>query len=636
MFTPRGRDAVLAAQIIEQDGNHALVCSNIDDLVAALENDLGALIATEEAFARGDIARVAEWIAQQEPWSDLPIVLLSNGGQSMRSPAAAARLEALGNVVLLERPLHRDALSGAIRSALKARTRQYEVYNFSRTLEDRIIERTRELETTRESLQLALDAADMGSWDLDLVTGVARRSLRHDQIFGYQELLSDWSRDIFLSHVVASDRARIARLFDVAGKSGQLDLECEIMTAVGDVRWIAAKGCVHYADDGTAIRMTGVVADIDDRKKSDAQAAQTIRLESIGQMTSGFAHDFNNLIQAVTSGFSMIDKWSDDPRVKEVAQMSTEAARRGSGLIKQMLAFARQQRLELQPINLIEFLTSVEPMLRIAAPDARIVISRLTELPKVWSDKVLLEAALVNFAVNARDSFPGGIGQITIAAETVSNNELPNELRGRSAVRLSFSDDGSGIPADLLERVIEPFFTTKDVGKGSGLGLASANGFAHQSGGTMRINSDVGVGTTISLYLPTADAIDSNATLGSFDAAIETNPRLLLVDDDPLVRSMTAFQLQDLGYAVTQAASAAEAMAHADELHLFLGVVSDVAMPECDGPTMIASMRQKQPDLPVLFITGNAKHGQLNGERVLHKPFDGESLASAVKQMAAS
>lgn len=633
VFTPRGRDAVLAAQIVEREGAKASICETIGEVVSVLEATANAVVATEEAIAGGDARQLSDWIAEQEPWSDVPIVLLGNGGRATRSVKASARMIELGNVILLDRPLHIDALAGAIRSALKARARQFQIRDFSRTLETRIIERTRELETTRESLNQALDAADMGSWDLDLVSGVARRSLRHDQIFGYSELLTDWSRDIFLKHVVEQDRMRVASCFDQAAATGLLDVECQIKRTNGDVQWIAAKGRVHYANDGTPRRMTGIVADISARRQADAQAAQVLRLESVGQMTSGLAHDFNNMIQAVTAGFSMISKWSDDPRVTQVAQISLDAANRGSGLIKQMLAFARQQRLEVGPVDLSEFLISVEPLLRVAAPNADLVISEDGSLPKIATDPTLLEAALINFAVNARDAFTDGRGQITITATAIDPRECPTELNGRPAVKLDFADNGAGISPEVLSRVVEPFFTTKDIGKGSGLGLASANGFAHQSGGTMRVVSAVGKGTTITLYLPTTDAPRPGILHPSDGIGAPANPRLLLVDDDAMVRSMTAMQLEDLGYTVIEAASAAEANAHSDDLGRFVGVISDVSMPECDGPTMVAAMRKKRPDLKVLFITGNARYGQLLGERVLDKPFDAEQLARAVARM---
>ena len=371
----------------------------------------------------------------------------------------------------------------------------------------------------------------------------------------------------------------------------------------------------------------------DRRAELHAQLVQSQKLDALGQMTSGFAHDFNNTIQAISAGFSMIDKWTDDPRIKNVSAMSLEAAHRGSGLIKQMLAFARQQRLELRPVDLCALLETLKPMLQRAAPDATITVDCPPDIPHVATDPTLFEAALINFAVNARDAMPKGRGTITlrVTASSADDVDHPSELAGADAIAVMFIDNGSGIPPDVLARVMEPFFTTKGVGKGTGLGLASASGFAHQSGGTMRVASIEGKGTTITLYLPVAQA-NGNIEEASRSAVTSDDgmPHILLVDDDLIVRTMTAIQLRDLGFDVTEAASAAEALTHADDLARFAGVVSDVTMPECDGPTLVRQLRGRRPDLNVVFITGNARIGELEGEYVLDKPFTVEALGAAV------
>jgi PAS domain-containing protein len=183
-------------------------------------------------------------VAAQPKWSDFPFVVLANGTKAPRTPLAAAIIEGLGNVVMLERPLHAEAMIRALRSALKARRRQYEVRAFADTLEQAVAERTRQLQAARESLEIALDAADMGSWDLDIVRDSARRSIRHDEIFGYRSLQPEWGRDTFLGHVVDEERQSVAAAFDGAAQSGQLDIECRIDTADGKRRWIAPRaGC---------------------------------------------------------------------------------------------------------------------------------------------------------------------------------------------------------------------------------------------------------------------------------------------------------------------------------------------------------------------------------------------------------
>ena len=383
-----------------------------------------------------------------------------------------------------------------------------------------------------------------------------------------------------------------------------------------------------------AERTRALESEIEQREQLQHQLFQTQKLEALGQMTSGFAHDFNNMIQAVSAGFALISKWSDDPRIHDVARQSVEAALRGSNLIKQMLAFARNQPLELTSLSLPAFLDRTLPMLQRAAPQVRITINCPNALPDVRTDDTQLEAALINFAVNARDAMPAESGEITICVSPCpfgSDGHL-SELDERDAVAISFSDNGSGMTPEIKARVTEPFFTTKGIGKGTGLGLASVSGFASQSGGALRIKSAPGRGTTIMLYLPTAVQGASDIRPAPDRDSSELR-RILLVDDDAIVRSIAAIQLREFGYEVVEASNGVEAMGHANQLDSFAGVVSDVAMPDCDGPTMAAELRKLRPTLPILFITGFAKNGSLAGERVLRKPFTPEELSAAVGSM---
>lgn len=259
VLAPRGRDAAIACDLLHRHGINAHICAGLADLVAEIDRGAGAVLLTEEALAGADRGALTAWVATQPTWSDLSFVVLANGGAAPRTALATERLGDLANIVLLQRPLHAEAMIGAVRSALKARRRQYEIRAAAETLERSVIERTRELEAARESLQIALDAAEMGSWDLDLVTGDARRTLRHDQIFGYAELQDRWSRDQFLSHVAESERAGVAAAFDAALTDGSLDIECRIEGVDGRSRWIIAKGKVRYDAAGRPVRMTGVV-----------------------------------------------------------------------------------------------------------------------------------------------------------------------------------------------------------------------------------------------------------------------------------------------------------------------------------------------------------------------------------------
>ena len=208
VLAPRGRDAAIAADLLTRSAIDAYVCANTQELLASLRTGAGAVLVTEEALAAGDHDALTAWTTCQPSWSDLPFIVLANGGKAPRSTLATDRLNDLGNVVLLERPLHAEAMLGAVRSALKARARQYEVQAAASTLERAVVERTRELEAARDSLEVALEAAEMGSWDLDLLSGQSRRTQRHDEIFGYPDRRASWGLETFLDHVDRSQRGR--------------------------------------------------------------------------------------------------------------------------------------------------------------------------------------------------------------------------------------------------------------------------------------------------------------------------------------------------------------------------------------------------------------------------------------------
>jgi PAS domain-containing protein len=246
ILAPRGRDAAIAADLLSRNAIRADVCADLPALVAALDEAAGVAMLTEEVLATVGAGALTDWVARQPAWSDVPFIVLANGSRAPRTAAASARLAELGNVVLLERPLHAEAMLGAVRSAVKARNRQYEVRDAAVTLEKAVVDRTAELEAARDSLEIALDAAGMGSWDIDLVTGETRRTQRHDEIFGYANALDSWGVDAFLGHVDPAQRSDVEKAFDAAVKTGVLDVECAITAADGRQRCIVAKGRVRY------------------------------------------------------------------------------------------------------------------------------------------------------------------------------------------------------------------------------------------------------------------------------------------------------------------------------------------------------------------------------------------------------
>jgi PAS domain S-box-containing protein len=383
---------------------------------------------------------------------------------------------------------------------------------------------------------------------------------------------------------------------------------------------------------------TRLAAEIERREAVQAALVQSQKLEAVGQLTSGIAHDFNNVIAAIAGGFSVIERRTSDPRLLEVARHGAKAAERGGALVKQLLAFARQQVLTPRPCDLAALLTEAEPLIaRSLGPRIELRIDCPAELRLVRVDPVQLEAALINLAVNARDAMEEG-GRVLIEARScqVGDPGHPEYLQ-HPAVVLRMSDTGAGMTPEVLARALDPFFTTKEPGRGTGLGLAMVHGFVHQSGGALRIDSQEGQGTTVTLWLPealeTEESLPIPAEIPARDVAEGTT--VLLVDDDAAVRGVTAAQLQDAGYEVLEAGCAEEALALLEARDGIAIVLSDVAMPGTDGVELAAQIRLRQPGLPILFMTGHADRARLLGEAVIDKPFTlGVLLAALAERLS--
>jgi PAS domain S-box-containing protein len=380
------------------------------------------------------------------------------------------------------------------------------------------------------------------------------------------------------------------------------------------------------------------------RRREETQAAllQAQKLEALGQLTGGVAHDFNNVLAAVIGSLKLIARRSADrPQILELARAGEQAADRATALVRQLLAFARREELAPAPIDLAALLAGTEAMVRRAAgAGIRLVIAVPPDLWPAMADAHRLEVALLNLAMNARDALLGG-GAITIAARNAPGGRGPRAEPDRPPalpplgdfVVVTVRDDGPGMAPEVLARATEPFFTTKPRGKGTGLGLAMVHGFAHQSGGALRLLSAPGEGTTVEVWLPRAAAEPTHADPAETtdaDPARHGNASLLVVDDDDHVRLVTATQLRDLGYEVLEANGADAAMVQALAAEKLDLLVSDVVMPGGGGTELAARLRAARPGVPVLFITGFTDRQALDGEAVLAKPFTPRQLGEAV------
>ncbi len=377
-----------------------------------------------------------------------------------------------------------------------------------------------------------------------------------------------------------------------------------------------------------------------ERQAAEAQLRQVQKMEAVGQLTGGIAHDFNNMLAVVVGGIDLARRRLSGPRREVLIHLTNamEGATRAAALTRRLLSFARSEPLLPERVDSAALVSGMSELLdRTLGERIQVVTELAGDAWPVFVDSHQLENAILNLSVNARDAMDGE-GRLVIATanETVTANAV-GDIQAGNYLKISVVDTGCGMTDEVKDRAFEPFFTTKAVGKGTGLGLSQIFGFAHQSGGEVGIESEVGRGTTVSIYLPRTETAATNIRMhpaAQRQEADVTVPgaRILLVEDDPRVRTATVGALEDLGYEPVSCSSGAEA------LRLFEGerfdlVVSDVVMPEMSGPELIRHLRGRRPDVAVLFVTGFVGEGEsddLAGHDLLRKPFTVAALAVAV------
>jgi len=375
---------------------------------------------------------------------------------------------------------------------------------------------------------------------------------------------------------------------------------------------------------------------MEERARIEASLRQAQKIEAIGQLTGGIAHDFNNLLMVISGGLEMLDRQTDPARRRRLMDGMHHAAQRGAGLTRQLLAFSRRQQLKPESIDLARQIGGMREILdRSLRGDVHVEFNFANDLWPVEVDPGELELVVLNLAVNARDAMPDG-GSLLVRAENLV------DTAEAEFVRLSFADTGTGMTPEVQARVFEPFYTTKEVGKGSGLGLAQVHGFAKQSGGSVRIDSHVGRGTTIELMLPRSRNTPSAGERHLVDLHVEPRRRpaagaVLLVEDDDEVAALVCEMLDQLGYAVTRVASAAAALgALADGRGIDI-MFSDIMMPGgMNGVELAREVRSRKPGLPVLLTSGYAgasrAQAEAEGMRILTKPYGIDDLAMALDE----
>ena len=466
------------------------------------------------------------------------------------------------------------------------------------------------------------------SGDLEAITGFSL-----EQVAGQPKIWAD--------RLHPEDRDRVLAALETRQLTGRLSVEYRWQCADGSYKYFLDQAVLLTDGDGRPVEFAGTLTDISEQRSLESQLVQAQKMDAIGKLTGGIAHDFNNLLAAVIGGLGLLEKRATlDEDQRRILGMTKRAAEQGSELVRRLLAFARRQKLEPHPVELAALQETVWDLLAHAL--GGLVNMEWRAGDGVWdafADRAQLELALVNLIINARDAMPAG-GTVTVSAE---NREVAAENWARippgAYVLLSVTDTGTGIAPKDLQNVMEPFFTTKEVGKGSGLGLSMVYGFAKQSNGAFRLDSQLGSGTTAELWLPRAPeglAVENLLSKEEPQRGPMRPLRVLLVDDHTEVRTTTRAVLEDLGHTVVEAANGAEALQALKDGDFGL-VISDYAMPHISGTEFLREARKIDPEVRALIITGYADADAINdrppGVEVLLKPFAAGKLEAALVQI---
>ncbi|WP_240309532.1 MULTISPECIES: ATP-binding protein [Sphingomonas] len=615
------------------------------------ELDSGAafVVVTEEALTSADLHPLAAWLADQQEWSDLPFILLTNrGGGLERNPAAARFLDVLGNVTFLERPFHPTSLVSLARSALRGRRRQYEAR--ARLIDLRESElRYRTLFDTMDEAFCVIRFLD-GPQDDYLITQANPAYQRHTGIAqdlehtARQRFPAEADRWIPLFREVL--RTGVPQRFELAMPGAERILELaafrvepasrrEVALIFQDVTDRRSSELKLRELNETLERR--VEEAIGEREVATAQLHEAQKLEMIGQLTGGVAHDINNLLTPITGALDVINRRyaEQDPRAARLLDGALQSAERAKILVNRLLGFARRQTLETRPVDIEALLEGMRDLVTSSVgANIEVRMEAAGDGLTALADPNQLELAILNLCVNARDAMVGG-GVLTISAKRLRfGPDQAGALRPGSYVRVRVSDTGTGMSPATLAKAVEPFFSTKGIGKGTGLGLSMVHGLAAQLGGKFELSSKAGEGTHADLYLPVAEEAARALKSHLSGPLAELEPlSILLVDDEDLVRTGTADMLRELGHTVHEAAGGAQALALIAKGAPIDALITDYMMPRMSGAELAERALAQRPDLPVLIVTGYAGGDLELSLPQLAKPFRQSDLIDALARV---
>ena len=532
-----------------------------------------------------------------------------------------------------------------------------------------------------EILALAEQIGRIGVIDWQVEAGTVRLSPSARAMYGLSEF--DGRYDSWIATVHREDQVRLrARIQNaLAAKQREFELDFRIVRpADKELRWILARRLVFYDEGGKPVRVVGVSIDVTDQKRATAQLRaftetleaavkdrtrqleaenearrkaeellrQSQKMDAIGQLTGGVAHDFNNVLAVIISGINLVERrLAKGEDVKRLIDGISDAAYRAAGLTHRLLAFSRQLPLAPTAIDANQMVKSISELLRQTLGEATVLETVLAGgLWRTHADASQLENAILNLAINARDAMPDG-GKVTIETlncylddDYVSN--YPDLVAGQY-VMIAVSDEGTGMSPEIMDRAIDPFFTTKGVGKGTGLGLSQVYGFVKQSKGHLKLYSEIGHGTAVKIYLPryfgSEQVADVAAVMRQSELRGASSEVILVVEDEDRIREVTTEALRELGYTALPAASAKQALQILESRPDIGLLFTDIVMPDMNGRRLTEAALKLCPNLKVLYTTGYTRNAVVHngvldpGVNFIAKPFTFDQLGQKVREV---
>jgi len=501
------------------------------------------------------------------------------------------------------------------------------------------------LQAAEERMRFALETSHVGVWEANLRMGTGFWSTTCEAMHGLAPGTFGQTYEAFLDHVHPDDRAEtrqgVARAIH---QRAPAEIEYRTVWPDGTVRRITL--IAHFTFDhlGVPVRAAGVTIDVTERRSLEEQLRQSQKMDAVGQLAGGIAHDFNNLLTVIQgcAGFLAEALPPTDERRADVDEIQ-RAAERAAGLTRQLLAFSRKQILSVRVLHVGDIVGEVTPMLRRLIGEMIDLRTAVGNRGLVKADPGQLQQVIVNLAVNARDAMPQG-GRLTLETSDVVLDaafaRLHPSVHPGPHVLLSVTDTGHGMDAATQKRVFEPFFTTKPLGQGTGLGLATVYGIVKQSGGTIWVESEIGKGTTFTVYLPSTEDVpeaDGDATAARVPGGTES---ILLIEDEAPVREFVYRVLSRRGYTVHAVANPLKALDYAEAHRAPIDLLfSDVMLPEMSGRAVVTRIQQWHPESAVLFMSGYTDHAIVHdgvldpGTAFLQKPFSADALARTVREV---